>query len=83
MAIDVAEEPMTALSEYARVPIIFIVDYVLDVTNRDDGLRGFTLSERPGTRTYRVNSVGFSQTSQLGPERVTSSQNRRDAHAQR
>jgi hypothetical protein len=54
MAIDVAEEPMTALSEYARVPIIFIVDYVLDVTNRDDGLRGFTLSDRKaGNQTTR------------------------------
>jgi hypothetical protein len=45
---------MTALSEYARVPIIFIVDYVLDVTNRDDGLRGFTLSDRKaGNQTTR------------------------------
>ncbi len=37
---------MTALPEYARVPIVFTVDRVLDVTNRDDGRGGFALSER-------------------------------------
>jgi hypothetical protein len=35
--IDVAEEPMTALSEYARLPIAFSVDRVLDVTARAEG----------------------------------------------
>jgi ribosomal protein S18 acetylase RimI-like enzyme len=46
MTIEVTEEPITALSEYARVPIVFTVECVLDVTNPDDGPRGFALSER-------------------------------------
>jgi len=46
MRIEVTEEPMTALAEYARVPMIFTVDRVLDVTNRSDGQDGFALSER-------------------------------------
>ena len=46
MTIVVSEEPMAALHEYARVPIIFTVDRVLDVTSRDDGRGGFALSER-------------------------------------
>ena len=46
MTIEFTEEPMTALPEYARVPSVFTVDRVLDVTNRDDGRGGFTLSER-------------------------------------
>src|SRR5204863_5687752 len=44
MTIDVAEEPMTALAEYARLPIAFPVDQVLDVTARAEG--GFALSPR-------------------------------------
>ena len=44
MTIEVAEEPMTALPEYARVPIKFTVERVLDVTNRDDGPSRFALS---------------------------------------
>lgn len=46
MTVEVSEEPMTALPTYARVPMIFTVDRVLDVTNRDDGSGGFALSER-------------------------------------
>ena len=46
MRIELTEEPMTALPEYARVPIIFTVDRVLDVANRDDRAGGFALSER-------------------------------------
>src|SRR5688572_19608399 len=46
MTIELAEEPMAALPEYARVPIIFTVDGVLVVTNRDDGRSKFALSER-------------------------------------
>jgi GNAT superfamily N-acetyltransferase len=46
MTIELAEEPMAALPEYARVPIVFTVDRVLDVTNRDDGQGRFALSER-------------------------------------
>ena len=44
MRIDVAEEPMTALAEYALLPIAFRVDQVLDVTARAEG--GFALSAR-------------------------------------
>jgi GNAT superfamily N-acetyltransferase len=46
MTIEVTEEPITALPEYARVPIVFTVDCVLDVTKRDDGAHGFAWSER-------------------------------------
>ncbi|HMF93589.1 MAG TPA: GNAT family N-acetyltransferase [Vicinamibacterales bacterium] len=46
MTIDLTEETMTALPEYACVSIVFMVDRVLDVTNRDDGSGGFDLSER-------------------------------------
>ena len=49
MTIVLTEEPMTALGEYARVPITFTVDRVLDVldvTSDDDGGRGFAMSER-------------------------------------
>jgi GNAT superfamily N-acetyltransferase len=44
MTIDVAEEPMTALAEYALLPIAFSVDQVMDVTARAEG--GFALSTR-------------------------------------
>jgi hypothetical protein len=44
MTIDIAEEPMTALAEYALLPIAFHVDQVLDVTARADG--GLALSAR-------------------------------------
>jgi len=37
---------MTALHEYARVPIAFTVDRVLDVTGRGTEADGFVLSER-------------------------------------
>lgn len=46
MTITVSQEPMTALPEYARVPMTLTVDRVLDVTNRGDGPDGFALSER-------------------------------------
>src|SRR5207244_10038066 len=47
MTIELAEEPITALTEYARIPIVFTVDRVLDVTARLDGPRGgFVFSER-------------------------------------
>ncbi len=46
MTIEVTEEPITVLPEYARVPIAFTVDRVFDVTSRDDRLGGFALSER-------------------------------------
>jgi hypothetical protein len=44
MTIDVAEEPMTALAEYALLPIACRVAHVLDVTARADG--SFALSAR-------------------------------------
>jgi GNAT superfamily N-acetyltransferase len=44
MTIEVAEKPMTALAEYALLPIAFRVDHVLDVMARADG--GFVLSPR-------------------------------------
>jgi GNAT superfamily N-acetyltransferase len=50
MTIDVVEEPMTALAEYALLPIAFRVDHVLDVTVRADG--GFALSARRLDNTY-------------------------------
>lgn len=46
MTIEVAEEPIAVLAEYARVPIIFTVQSVLDVTTREDGSNRFALSER-------------------------------------
>lgn len=46
MTVELMEEPMTALPEYARVPIVFTVDRVLDVTERAGDPGGFELSER-------------------------------------
>ena len=46
MTIGLTEEPMMALPEYARVPIVFTVDRVLDVTNCDGDPGRFLLSER-------------------------------------
>src|SRR5215204_7103220 len=46
MTIEVTEEPMTVLPEYARVPIVVTVDRVFDATYRDDSPRGIALSER-------------------------------------
>jgi len=43
--IDLVQEPMTALAEYARIPIAFTVDRVLDVRPRTDGRGGFVVSE--------------------------------------
>jgi GNAT superfamily N-acetyltransferase len=46
MTIELAEEPLTVLPEYARVPIVFTVDRVLDVTRHEHRPGGFVLSER-------------------------------------
>jgi ribosomal protein S18 acetylase RimI-like enzyme len=46
MRVDVCEEPLTTLAEYARVPIAFEVRRVLELTVRDGGLGGFVLTER-------------------------------------
>src|SRR5580704_7857229 len=46
MRVRVVQEPIIALAEYASVPIAFIVDRVLDVSDRTQGPGGFNLSER-------------------------------------
>lgn len=46
MTLDIAEEPMAALAKYARVPIVFTVDCVVDVTDRADDPGRFVLAER-------------------------------------
>lgn len=46
MDIEIEEEPMTALADYARISIAFEVDRVLEVAAREQGLGGLTLSER-------------------------------------
>src|SRR5437867_2293156 len=45
MRIELIEEPMTSLADYAQVPIAFTVDRVMDVTLHTDRKR-FSLSER-------------------------------------
>jgi hypothetical protein len=40
MTIEITEEAMTALLGYARIPIVFTVDRVLDVTARVTVLAG-------------------------------------------
>jgi GNAT superfamily N-acetyltransferase len=45
MDIDISEEPMTSLPDYARIPIAFEVDRVLDVSTDADGAA--VLVERP------------------------------------
>ncbi|MDX6269384.1 MAG: hypothetical protein QOD28_607 [Acidobacteriota bacterium] len=46
MRIEVVAEPLTALAEYARVPIAFEVEEVFDVALRERGLGGFVLAAR-------------------------------------
>jgi GNAT superfamily N-acetyltransferase len=46
MQIEINEEPMTSLGEYARISIAFEVDRVFEVTAKDEGLGGLVLSER-------------------------------------
>jgi GNAT superfamily N-acetyltransferase len=46
MTVEVLEIPVTALAEYAAVPIAFEVRRVLDDTPIDSGFGGFALSER-------------------------------------
>ncbi|HEY0020443.1 MAG TPA: GNAT family N-acetyltransferase [Longimicrobium sp.] len=47
MDVQVREEPIAGLGQYARVPIAFEVREVLDLVVRDGGLGGFALVERP------------------------------------
>ena len=46
MKVEIADEPLTALEEHARISIAFEVDRVLDVEVLDGGLGGIALSER-------------------------------------
>jgi GNAT superfamily N-acetyltransferase len=46
MSIEVIEEPLAALADYARIPIAFAVGEIFDVAVRDGGLGGFALAER-------------------------------------
>jgi GNAT superfamily N-acetyltransferase len=52
MTIDIRDEPVEALAEYAAVPIVFEVRRVLDVAPVDGGLGGFALSERAVEAPY-------------------------------
>jgi GNAT superfamily N-acetyltransferase len=44
--LEISEEPIGALAEYASVPFAFEVRRMLDVSPRDDGRGGFALVER-------------------------------------
>jgi GNAT superfamily N-acetyltransferase len=44
--VEIVEEPVTAVADYARVPIAFTVDRVVDVTEDVDRPVRFTFSER-------------------------------------
>jgi GNAT superfamily N-acetyltransferase len=46
MRIEVSEEPITALEDYAGIPIAFEVSTVLDVTEKGGGHAEFVLTER-------------------------------------
>lgn len=59
MTIVLTEEPMATLHEYARIPITFTVDRVLDVTTGDDGEGRFALSERRLDVPYEKNYDGI------------------------
>jgi len=54
--IDLAQEPVSRLAEYARVPIAFTVDRVADVAHDNDRPGRFVLTERrvaiPGEKDY-------------------------------
>lgn len=52
MKIEVSEEPLAALTEYARIPIAFAVRRILELTVRGNGLGGFILSERSLAAPY-------------------------------
>ena len=47
MRIEVSEEPITTLDEYASIPIAFEVGSILDVRTMANGLGEFVLTEQP------------------------------------
>jgi GNAT superfamily N-acetyltransferase len=49
---EIREESLSYLEEYARVPIAFEVSRILDLSVPDDGFGGFELLERPVTPTF-------------------------------
>ena len=49
---EIREEPLTFLEEYARIPIAFEVSRILDLALQNGGVGGFELLERPVTRTF-------------------------------
>ena len=52
MKIEVSEEPLAALTEYARIPIAFAVRRILELAVKGNGLGGFILSERSLAAPY-------------------------------
>ncbi len=50
--LDIAEEPIAFIDEYAQVPIAFEVQSVLEVSVREGGLAGFDLVERRITPSF-------------------------------
>lgn len=52
MGVEVREEPITALAEYAAIPIVYEVAAVFDVAEREGGAGGFVLTERALDASY-------------------------------
>ena len=46
MIIEISEEPVAILADYARIPIAFTVDRILDVADDGNDPGRFILSER-------------------------------------
>ena len=53
MTVEVSEEKSANLEDYARIRMLFDVRRVLDVVALDDGLSGFSLSERELETPYQ------------------------------
>ncbi len=47
MNLDIHEESLDLLIEYAKIPIAYLVESIFDVAITEDGFGEFTLSERP------------------------------------
>lgn len=52
MGLEIREEPLSALTEHATIPIAFRVERVLDVSAPRSGLGGLVLAERPVEASY-------------------------------